>query len=62
MQRKIETPEARKIYKIRTKTSELPFSNMKQNMHLTEFTTTGLKQVKHRIQTIHNWTQPKKNL
>ena len=28
---------------------QLPFANMKQNMHLTEFTTTGLKQVKHRI-------------
>ena len=49
MQRKMETPEAQKIYKTRSKTAELPFANIKQNMHLTEFTTTGLKQVKHRI-------------
>lgn len=62
MQRKMETPEAQEIYKLRSKTVELPFANMKQNMHLTEFTTTGLKQVKHRIQTIRNRTQPKKNL
>ena len=41
----METLEAQKIYKIRSKTAELPFANMKQNIHLTEFTTTGLKQV-----------------
>ena len=45
MQRKMETPEAQEIYKLRSKTAELPFANIKQNMHLTEFTTTGLKQV-----------------
>ncbi|WP_303247892.1 IS1182 family transposase [uncultured Methanobrevibacter sp.] len=45
MQRKMETKEAQKIYKLRSKTAELPFANMKQNMHLTEFKTTGLKQV-----------------
>ena len=45
MQRKMETKEAQEIYKIRSKTAELPFANIKQNMHLTEFTTTGLKQV-----------------
>lgn len=45
MQRKMETHEAQEIYKLRSKTAELPFANMKQNMHLTEFTTTGLKQV-----------------
>ena len=45
MQRKMETLEAQKIYKIRSKTAELPFANMKQNIHLTEFTATGLKQV-----------------
>ena len=45
MQRKMETTEAQKIYKIRSKTAELPFAHIKQNMHLTEFTTTGLKQV-----------------
>ena len=45
MQRKMETKEAQKIYKLRSKTAELPFSNLKQNMKLTEFTTTGLKQV-----------------
>ena len=45
MQRKMETKEAQKIYKLRSKTAELPFANLKQNMKLTEFTTTGLKQV-----------------
>ena len=46
MQRKMETPEAQEIYKLRSKTAELPFANMKQkHAHLTEFTTTGLKQV-----------------
>ena len=40
MQRKMETKEAQKIYKLRSKTAELPFANMKQNMHLTEFKTT----------------------
>ena len=45
MQRKMETEEAQKIYKLRSKTAELPFANMKQNMKLTEFRTTGLKQV-----------------
>ena len=32
MQRKMETEEAQKIYKLRSKTAELPFANMKQNM------------------------------
>ena len=45
MQRKMETEEAQKIYKLRSKTAELPFANMKQNMKLTEFRTTGLKEV-----------------
>ena len=45
MQRKMENPEAQKIYKLRSKTAELPFANIKQNMKLTEFRTTGLKQV-----------------
>ena len=40
----------KKIYKnTLKKQQELPFANMKQNMHLTEFTTTGLKQVKYRV-------------
>ena len=43
MKRKKETKEAQKIYKIRSKTAKLPFTNMKQNMPLTEFATRGLK-------------------
>ena len=70
MQRKIETKEAQKIYKIRSKTAELPFANMKQNMHLTEFTTTGLKQVNtefklyaigHNLKRIYNEINNKNN-
>ena len=45
MQRKMETPEAKETYKLRSKTAELPFAHLKQNMKLTEFTTTGLQQV-----------------
>ena len=69
MQRKMETPEAQEIYKLRSKTVELPFANMKQNMHLTEFTTTGLKQVNtefklyaigHNLKRIYNETNIKK--
>ena len=45
MQRKMERSEAQEIYKIRSKTVELPFANLKQNMKLHEFSTTGLKQV-----------------
>lgn len=48
MQRKIENHKSpqKKSTKIRSKKQQkLPFANMKQNMHLTEFTTTGLKQV-----------------
>ena len=69
MQRKMETPEAQEIYKLRSKTVELPFANMKQNMHLTEFTTTGLKQVNtefklytigHNLKKIYNETNIKK--
>lgn len=43
MQRKMETPEAKERYKIRSKTVERPFAHLKQNMHLTEFRTTGLQ-------------------
>ena len=45
MQRKMETPEAKERYKIRSKTVERPFAHLKQNMHLTEFRTTGLQEV-----------------
>ena len=46
MQRKIENHRSPKnLQKYAQKQQELPFANMKQNMHLTEFTTTGLKQV-----------------
>ena len=33
----------KKIYKKRSKTAELPFSHIKQNMKLYEFTTTGIE-------------------
>lgn len=65
MQRKMETKEAQEIYKLRSKTVELPFANIKYNMHLTEFKTTGLKQVNtefqlyaigHNLKRIYNET------
>ena len=44
--RKPQKPHQKKSTKIRSKKQQkLPFANMKQNMHLTEFTTTGLKKV-----------------
>ena len=58
---KMETKEAQEIYKIRSKTAELPFANIKQNMHLTEFNN-KVETSKYRIQIIHNWTQLKKNI
>ena len=70
MQRKMETKEAQKIYKLRSKTAELPFANMKHNMNLTEFTTTGLKQVNnefklyatgHNLKRIYNEINRKNN-
>ena len=49
MQRKIENhkspPPKKNLQKYAQKQQKLPFANMKQNMHLTEFTTTGLKKV-----------------
>ena len=66
----METSEAQEIYKLRSKTAELPFTNMKQNMHLTEFTTTGLKQVNaefklyaigHNLKRIYNEINMKNN-
>ena len=43
MQRKMEIGCAQKIYKKQSKTAELPFAHIKQNMKLHEFTTTGIK-------------------
>ncbi|WP_407413888.1 transposase, partial [Methanobrevibacter sp.] len=43
MLRKMETPWAQEIYKKRSKTAEWPFGNIKQNLKVTEFNTTGLK-------------------
>ena len=43
MQRKMEKDWAQKIYKKRSKTAELPFTHITQNMKLHEFTTTGIK-------------------
>ena len=62
--------EAQKIYKLRSKTAELPFANLKQNMKLTEFATTGLKQVNtefklyaigHNLKRIYNEINRKNN-
>ena len=66
----METKEAQKIYKLKSKTAELPFVNLKQNMKLTEFTTTGLKQVNtefklytigHNLKRIYNEINRKNN-
>ena len=70
MQRKMETKEAQEIYKIRLKTAEILFANIKQNMHPIEFTTTGLKQVNiefklytigHNLKRIYNKINNKNN-
>lgn len=46
----------KEAYKIRPKTVELPFENLKHNMKLTEFTTTGLKRTntEFKLYTIGN--------
>lgn len=70
MQRKMETPEAKERYKIRSKTVERPFAHLKQNMHLTEFRTTGLQEVNtelklytigHNLKRIYNEISRKNN-
>lgn len=70
MQRKMETPEAKERYKIRSKTAERPFAHLKQNMHLTEFRTTGLQEVNtefklytigHNLKRIYNEIRRKNN-
>lgn len=70
MQRKMETPEAKERYKIRSKTAERPFVHLKQNMHLTEFRTTGLQEVNtefklytigHNLKRIYNEIRRKNN-
>ena len=70
MQRKMETPEAKERYKIRSKTAERPFAHLKQNMHLTEFRTTGLQEVNtelklytigHNLKRIYNEISRKNN-
>ena len=70
MQRKMETPEAKERYKIRSKTVERPFAHLKQNMHLTEFRTTGLQEVNtefklytigHNLKRIYNEIRRKNN-
>ena len=37
----METPWAQEIYKKRSETAEWPFGNIKQNLKVTEFNTTG---------------------
>lgn len=70
MQRKMETSEAKERYKIRSKTVERPFAHLKQNMHLTEFRTTGLQEVNtelklytigHNLKRIYNEISRKNN-
>lgn len=70
MQRKMETPEAKERYKIRSKTAERQFAHLKQNMHLTEFRTTGLQEVNtelklytigHNLKRIYNEISRKNN-
>ena len=65
MQRKMETDWAQKIYKKRSKTAEWPFGNIKQNLKVTEFNTTGLKRtqteakllaISHNLKRIYNET------
>ena len=70
MQRKMETDWAQKIYKKRSKTAELPFAHIKQNMKLHEFTTTGIKNtntefklytIGHNLKRIYNEINKKNN-
>ena len=70
MQRKMETPEAKERYKIRSKTAEQLFAHLKQSMHLTEFRTTGLQEVNtefklytigHNLKRIYNEIRRKNN-
>ena len=70
MQRKMETDWAQKIYKKRSKTAELPFAHIKQNMKLHEFTTTGIKNtntefklytIGHNLKRIYNEINRKNN-
>lgn len=65
MLRKMETPQAQEIYKKRSKTAEQPFGNIKQNLKVTEFNTTGLKRtqteakllaISHNLKRIYNET------
>ena len=39
----MDTEWAQEIYKKQSKTAEQPFGNIKQNLKVTEFNTTGLK-------------------
>ena len=59
-----------KIYKKRSKTAELPFAHIKQNMKLHEFTTTGIKNINtefklytigHNLKRIYNEINTKNN-
>ena len=70
MQRKMETDGAQKIYKKRSKTAELPFAHIKQNMKLHEFTTTGIKNIiiefklytiGHNLKKVYNEINKKNN-
>ncbi|WP_405306822.1 transposase [Methanobrevibacter sp.] len=58
------------MYKLHSKTAELPFVHIKQNMHLTELKTIGLKQVDtefrlyaigHNLKRIYNEIHRKNN-
>ena len=53
MQRKMETPEAQEIYKLRSKTAELPCKHETKHA-LDRIHNNRIKTSKHRIQTICN--------
>ena len=65
MLRKMDTEWAQEIYKKRSKTVEWPFGNIKQNLKVTEFNTSGLKRtqteaklltISHNLKRIYNET------
>ena len=71
----MDTKWAQEIYKKRSKTVEWPFGNIKQNLKVTEFNTTGLKKtqteakllaISHNLKRIYNetikkWTHTPRN-
>ncbi len=58
----METPEAKERYKIRSKTVERPFDTLKTKYALNRIQNNRTTRSKHRIKTIYNRTQLKKNI